>query len=197
MVKYCEKCGAKNRDDTRFCESCGAPLPKVTRAPAEKRAEAPKVPVRPRAGKPRVVPVIAIAAIVGIVVVIAVLALTIVLRFGETGPEDVVRSYAAAIEKGDFAKSRELCTGDTMDYYNNIQEASYNQIKSAYPNFTYKIEILELRSISETDTGATLYCREKEIISNAESYNNTAEYSGNIYLTKVGDKWKISDMALT
>jgi len=196
MVKQCEKCGAKNSNDAQFCESCGAPLSKVARAPVGKPAEAPKVPVKLQTGKPRAMPVIVIIAIVGIVVAMAVLALTGVLRFGESGPEDVVRSYATAIEKGDFAKARELCTGDTMDYYNSNQEASYNQIKSASPNFTCKIEILELRTTSKTDTQATLYCEEKETISNAGVYNSTAEYSGNIYLTKVGDKWKISDMTL-
>jgi len=196
MVKHCEKCGAKNSNNAQFCESCGTPLPKVARAPVGKPAEAPKVPVKLQTGKPRVMPVIVIAAIVCIVVVMAVLALTGILRLGESGPEDVVRSYAAAIEKGDFAEARELCTGNTMDYYNSTQEAGYNQIKSLYPDFTYKIEILELRTISKMDIEATLYCKEKEIISNAGAYNSTAEYIGNIYLTKVGDKWKISNMTL-
>ncbi len=194
MAKYCEKCEAKNSDDAQFCESCGAPLPKVARAPARKPAEAPKAPVKLQTGKSRTMPVVVVVAIVGVVLAIAVLALTGGLRFGESGPEDVVRSYAAAIEKGDFANARELCTGEIMDYYNSIQEASYNQIKSEYSNFTYQIEILELRTTSKTDTEATLYCREKDTISNAEAYNNTAEYVGNVYLTKVGDKWKISNM---
>lgn len=179
-------------DAARFCESCGAPLPKVARAPARKPAEAPEVPVR--AGRPRAGPMIAV--IIGVVALIAVLALTGVFRLGETGPEGVVREYAAAVEKGNFAKARELSTGDIMATLINTKEAGYNLIRALYPNFTYKVEILELRTTSQTATEATVYIRERETISNAGIYDTIVEYRGNVYLTKVGDKWKISNMAL-
>lgn len=166
----------------------------MTRAPVKKR-KAPEVPVRYPAPRPRARAIVVVAALVGIVALIAVLMLTI--RFGEAGPEDVVRSYVAAVEKGDFAKARELSTGDTMAAWINTKEAGYNRIKALYPNFTYRIEILELKTISQTATEATVYIRERETISNAGPFDTTVEYRGNVYLTKVGDKWKISNMALT
>jgi len=194
-VVYCDRCGAENKAGAKFCESCGAPLPKVERAPVEKR-EVPEAPVRYPAGRPRA-GLIAVIAIVGIVVLIGVLLLTGTFRLGEAGPEDVVRDYAAAVGKGDFAKARELSTGDAMATYNNTLETNYNTIKTSYPNFTYRIEILELRVTSKTDNEATLYIKERETVSNAGPYNASVEYSGNVYLIKVGGKWKISNIALT
>ena len=202
MVKYCERCGAKNKEDARFCESCGATLPKFARAAAKEsvKAEAPSAPVvqEPRARR-RGVPRIGLIALVIVVavVIIAALFLTGGVRTGGSSPESVVTEFASAVASGNFTKARELSTSTGMATYLNTTETSYNAMKAAYPNLIYKIEILSMTTVSKTDTEATFYFKDRETISNAGQYSNVYEYQGNIYLTKVGENWKISNMTLS
>lgn len=202
MVKYCEQCGAKNKGDAVFCESCGVSLPKFVRAAAKgsiKSPEAPSAPVvseapaRPR-GLPRTG--IIVLVIVGIVLLIVALVLTGGIRIGGSSPEGVVTEFASSAGSGNFAKVRELSTGAAMATYINTAEAGYNAIKTAYPNASYKIEILSVATISKTDTDVNFYIIDRETFSNAGSYSGVNEYRLNIYLTKVDGEWKISGLVL-
>ncbi len=202
MVRYCEQCGAKNKDDARFCESCGVTMPKLARAavkaPAKTQETTPAPVVSEAPARRRGVPKIGIMAVVIAVIVIAIAALFLTggIRVGESSPESVLTEFASASGSGNFARVRELSTGASMAAYVNAAEMGYNNIKAAYPNFSYKVEILSIETISKTDTDISFSVLDRETMTNAGELSGVNEYMLSIYLTKVDGKWKISAFSL-